>query len=89
MSDAVWGALIVAIGTFCNTGLIILGNRDRTRKAEEAVARHAVTTAKLDEVQNGVNGQTQALLKVTGESQKAIGNLEGHAEAATARAAEH
>ena len=44
-------------------------------------SQHIDTTRQLDAVKRGVDGQTDALLKVTGEAQRAIGNLEGHTEA--------
>jgi hypothetical protein len=70
-------AAIGVIGTFLaglvQIALAIINNNQRN-------SQHADTSAKLDDVKRGVDGQTDALLRVTGSAQRAIGNLEGHAE---------
>jgi hypothetical protein len=41
---------------------------------------HKATQASIEVVREDVNGKMEKLLKVTGESEKAKGNLEGRAE---------
>lgn len=53
---------------------------DRERSRREAKEQHSETNQKLEQVKAGVNGQTAALLKVTGDARQAVGNLAGRAE---------
>ncbi len=69
MSDAVAVALIGAI-----QAATIAWLNHQSKK------RSTATNAKVEEVHEKVNGQTDALLLVTGQAEKAKGNLEGRAE---------
>jgi hypothetical protein len=75
-SPAVWLAAIGVLGTFL-TGIVQIIMTIINRSERDS--QHADTKAVLSDVKRGVDGQTEALLKVTGDAQRAIGNLEGHA----------
>jgi len=68
MSDPVILAIVAAVQAI---GVAWLNHKSKER--------NVITTAKLEEVHAKVNGQTAALMKVTGESERAKGNLEGRA----------
>jgi hypothetical protein len=69
-SGAVWVAAISGVVQIIQS-FLARSSRDR---------QHVETTSKLEEVAKGVDGQTTALLKVTGDAQRAAGRLEGKAE---------
>ncbi len=71
MSDQVELAVIGMIQVVLVAFLAYLSNRN-----------HRETRAEIEVVKNDVNGKMEKLLTVTGQSERAKGNLEGRSEAA-------
>lgn len=87
MSDAFWNTLPATIAALAAAVIALRNGWQARTRAKAAEVEHATTVAAVDgvsaqveEVRQNVNGQTQELLKVTGEAEKAKGVLQGRDE---------
>jgi hypothetical protein len=82
-SDNVLIALITMIGVVISATMsaitAYIGGKNSQRIAQNTIVLHGQKET-IAQLEKNTNSMKDALVKVTGESQKAIGNLEGRAE---------
>jgi len=81
MSDPVQLALIALAATIVPSILTFINGLRQQQNHQAVEAKLIAVSNKVDTVHDDVNGKMEKLIKVSGEAEKAKGNLEGRAEA--------
>lgn len=72
-------ATIASVTGVINVTLAIVHDRRSNIRKDALDVKISKTQSDVAKVEKNTNGMNAAMLKVTGESERAIGNLEGHA----------
>lgn len=73
-------ATIASVTGIINVTLAVVHDRRSNIRKDALDIKISDTQSTVSQVERNTNGINEAMLKVTAESQRAIGKLEGHAE---------